>query len=468
MNLLNLKSIYSNDYYYEYSKELPGYILRYYKFFIPFIFIVFSSFLIADIFIWRIPAFAFLRIPTVISNLILLFITFSKLKTNRRLVILINTLLSISLLLMGFGMLIIGPMYNYRGISACVMLIVASHFFIKGYKSILLVYSLGFIMAISTLLVLYPTLDMYQFAELLGLFAIFIGVFVLSIYNENTRFNEFFYRENLRLEKKNTQRLYIETQTQNALLYKTNKQLDITLKKLEQLNKSKNKFFSVIAHDLRSPFSSIVSLIEELNINFEDYDLKGIKSRTLLIEDSTKSTLTFLNNLLYWASSQLNGIKINKQLHQLNNLVNNSISPYMNAAILKNIDVNVDINPGINVIVDEKTISVVIVNLFNNAIKYTSKGGKIHISCEVISTKVILSIKDNGMGMDSELMNKLFNIDHNISRRGTENEKGTGLGLVLSFEFMKYNDGKITVESKENEGSCFSISMPLLLEPSVN
>nr|WP_321406610.1 HAMP domain-containing sensor histidine kinase [uncultured Carboxylicivirga sp.] len=455
LQLSNLKAdaLQNEELDYEYKKELHQSILRYNRILIPFMYLVFIFYIIGDFYIWNVPQFAVLRLPGILTCTLILIVTISKLRNNIQLVVSINNIHCIGLLLMGFGLVVVGPNYNFKGIISCILFIIASHFFIKGYRSILLFGTVGAILAVVTLIYSMLHFDTYHFAEVAGLVTVFIGIIILSISNENKRFNEFYLQRNLVIEKDKTQK-------QNKRLNEINQQLDVALKRLEETDQSKNKFFSIIAHDLRSPFSSVVSLMEELKINLNDYNKQDIESRINIIEEATVSTLAYLNNLLYWASSQMNGIRIEKQPTKLKDIVEQSISPYLNAAYLKKINVKLNIDDNIIVLVDLKTIGVVISNLFSNAIKYTPKGGSITISGKENNSTASLAIEDNGIGMDETLIEQLFKIDQNTSRIGTDNEKGSGLGLLLSSDFIKYNDGSITIRSKENEGSCFTITLP--------
>lgn len=461
MSLASLKiNIQKDQFYYDYLGEIQKSILKYNKLLIPFMLLVFLYFLFGDFFIWHIPAFAILRYPGIFTCLLLLSITFTKLKENRTLVIVSNNLHCIALLIMGFGLVLMGPEYNFKGIVSCILFIVASHFFVKGYRPIVLIYSIGFILAVATLVYAFLNFEVYHRAEIVGLVTVYIGIIILSFYNERVRYNEFFLKRNLEEEKNKTHNLYIETQTKNEQLRKINKQLDDARSRLEELDKSKNKLFSIIAHDLRGPVAAVVSMLEQMKENLPTYESEEILELVTLLEHSTNSTLALLNNLLFWASNQLDGIKIERTQHQLAGIVEKSISAYLHAAELKHITIEVDIDKDSVVFADEKTLGVVIANLFNNAIKFTHKGGEITLASKVKGSEITLSIKDNGIGMKPEIKQKLFVLDENVKRQGTENEKGTGLGLILSAEFISSNKGKIKVESEENKGSCFSITLP--------
>ncbi len=462
MNLTSfLNANYKDQYYDEYLNEVQKTILKYNKLLIPFMLVVFLYYTIGDYLIWHIPVFAPTRYPGIFTCLLLLTITYSSLRKNRKLVIVANNLHCIALLFMGFSLTILGPQYNFKGIISCILFIVASHFFVKGYRAIILLYSIGFAMAIFTLLYAYLFFPIYSQAEIVGLVTVFVGIIILSFYSERTRFNEFFFQQNLVEEKNKTHDLYLETQSKNDQLEEMNKKLDEALTELERIDQSKNKLFSIIAHDIRSPITAVVGLLYDLNENYGDYSPEDVEYRVKLLANSGDSTLTLINNLLYWASTQWNGIKLEKAKHQLKEITENSVTAYLNGAKLKNLSVEIKVGDDLPVLVDEKTMRVVISNLFNNAVKFTHKGGQISITSEVVGSQVQLSVRDNGVGMNPESLQKLFKLGQNFNRYGTDNEKGTGLGLVLAAEFVCYNNGKITVESEEGKGSCFTISLPL-------
>jgi len=462
MNLTSfLNANYKDQYYDEYLNEVQKTILKYNKLLIPFMLVVFLYYTIGDYLIWHIPVFAPTRYPGIFTCLLLLTITYSSLRKNRKLVIVANNLHCIALLFMGFSLTILGPGYGFKGIISCILFVVASHFFVKGYRAIILLYSIGFAMALVTLVYSYLYFPVYSQAEIMGLVTVFVGIIIISFYSEKTRFNEFYFQRNLVEEKNKTHELYVETQSKNDQLEKMNKQLDEALTELERIDQSKNKLFSIIAHDLRSPIAAVVGLLEDMDENFGDYSLDEIEYRIRLLVKSSDTTLILINNLLYWASTQWKGIKIEKARHNLADMVDNSVSAYLNGAKLKNLDVDIQIDNDLYVLVDEKTIRVVISNLFNNAIKFTNKGGRIALFSEVDGSQVRLSVRDNGIGMKPESVQKLFKLGQDVNRYGTENEKGTGLGLVLAAEFVAYNGGEIRVESEENNGSCFTITLSM-------
>lgn len=224
--------------------------------------------------------------------------------------------------------------------------------------------------------------------------------------------------------------------------------------------KTKDKLFSIIAHDLKSPFNALIGFSKELAENYDDYDEDTRKKFIGIISSTSKNTFKLLTNLLDWSRIQTGSIKINKVKFCLNDLINRCIAIYENVAHLKQIKISTNFVEPRVVSADQTTIATVIENLINNAIKFSNPGGEIQIYVEDSNAQVHLSIKDSGIGMDDNLMAMLFKIDQEVSRRGTNNEKGTGLGLVLCKEFIEINGGKIWVESSIEKGSTFSISIP--------
>ncbi|WP_164977416.1 tetratricopeptide repeat-containing sensor histidine kinase [Ancylomarina salipaludis] len=228
---------------------------------------------------------------------------------------------------------------------------------------------------------------------------------------------------------------------------------------LEILNKTKDKFFSIIAHDLRSPFNALIGLS---NLLSSSYDHLSDEERKNFIHDlntASESAFSLLDNLLTWARVQQDSLKIQKQKEDISLLIKESIEPLEATAKLKNISIENTVNLKSKVLIDMFMIKTLMVNLINNALKFTNEGGSIKISGEEKGGKTIISISDNGVGMSQEQMNQLFKLGKNKSTLGTNNETGTGLGLILCQEFIEKNDGQIWVESKEGEGSTFRFSL---------
>ncbi|PKQ63949.1 hypothetical protein BZG02_08020 [Labilibaculum filiforme] len=227
---------------------------------------------------------------------------------------------------------------------------------------------------------------------------------------------------------------------------------------LEIANSTKDKFFAIIAHDLRSPFSALVGLCELLSQSYEEI---GEKERKMYINDlhnASMNTFNLLENLLTWSRIQQGSIKIHKEEQDISSLIANIIQLTQAAAKLKNISIINSIPQNSIATFDKNSTETVLMNLVNNAIKFTHEKGSISISSEEKNGNFIVAINDSGVGMTEKQITHLFKIDENISTPGTNKETGTGLGLILCEEFMELNNGKIWVESKQGEGSTFYLS----------
>ncbi|WP_111707262.1 ATP-binding protein [Lutibacter citreus] len=249
------------------------------------------------------------------------------------------------------------------------------------------------------------------------------------------------------------------------LLLETNiKKLEESEKKLQKLNATKDKFFSIIAHDLKSPFNSIFGFSKLLSNNYKLYSDEKRIQMIQNIENVSESTFNLLENLLNWARSQRGFIDIKREELNLKDLIDNSIIAYLGSASIKKIKVNNHIDKNIEVCVDNDTMKIAFSNLFNNAIKFSSIGGEILLTSKLNKNNVEVCFQDFGIGMDKSIIDDLFKVEKNVSRNGTSNEKGTGLGLILCYEFITKNKSKIWVESIEGEGSKFYVSLPLKCE----
>jgi len=245
---------------------------------------------------------------------------------------------------------------------------------------------------------------------------------------------------------------------------------DITLRKeteealknseaqLKEINKTKDKFFSIIAHDLKSPFNTMLGFSNLLIENFEKYNIEKQKQYLGIIHTGTKNTYKLLENLLLWSRSQQGNIKFSPEELNLYLLSNETIELLMQSAKNKSINIENKIPENIFVEADKDMLSTVVRNLISNAIKFTPKGGTIEIGCVETRHGVSLReiyVKDNGIGISKEMQSKIFDVGENISTKGTEKEDGTGLGLVLCKEFIEKHNGEIWVKSEEGKGSSF-------------
>ncbi|PKQ61610.1 hypothetical protein BZG02_15615 [Labilibaculum filiforme] len=230
---------------------------------------------------------------------------------------------------------------------------------------------------------------------------------------------------------------------------------------LKKLNATKDKFFSIIAHDLKSPFSAILGFNDELVQHYNEYNDKERLEMIHEVGDASQSAYSLLENLLTWSRSQRGFIQLKKEAYRIRQLIDESIAPNLAAANLKQIHVINSIDENLCVWADKETIKIVILNLFNNAIKYSNKGGVIYLTSQLNKDMLEICIRDTGIGMSEQIMNGLFKIEENVQREGTQEEKGTGLGLILCQDFVQENNGQIWAKSKVAVGSEMYFSLPV-------
>lgn len=231
--------------------------------------------------------------------------------------------------------------------------------------------------------------------------------------------------------------------------------------KLTKLNKGKDKFFSIIAHDLKSPFNGMLGLLEIISKDYYEY---SDEQRLKIIQMSHYSALNafnLLSDLLEWARLQNEQFEIKKEKLNLKETINKNIELYNKNASEKEIIINNDVNPNIYITADKNSIFSVVSNLLNNAIKFTKTGGNIEFEAKQINNDIELSIKDDGIGMTQDTINNLFLIDENITSLGTNNEKGTGLGLAICNDLVTKNNWKMNLESQLGTGTTFKILIPI-------
>jgi len=247
-------------------------------------------------------------------------------------------------------------------------------------------------------------------------------------------------------------------------LYQKNilvEELSQTKEKLEQSIKEKDRFFSIIAHDLKNPLNGFLGLTRVMAEDIEHLSMKQVQDFSIKLKDSASNLYKLLDNLLEWSRLQREDIKFDPQLLQLKTIVDDIIDLQKDSASFKNIEVINHITDGVIVFADKSMLNMILRNLLSNAIKFTKTNGKAEIGFDKItepdSTKSFsrIYVKDNGIGMDDILISKLFKLDTKVSRKGTANEPSTGLGLILCKELVEKHGGKIWVESKVNYGSTF-------------
>jgi PAS domain S-box-containing protein len=242
--------------------------------------------------------------------------------------------------------------------------------------------------------------------------------------------------------------------------------IDELLKKqneeLHQLNAQKDKFFSIIAHDLRGPFNGFLGLSEIMVQDLSSLTMAEIQSIAVDINKSATNLFRLLENLLNWSTLKQGIITYNPKALKLHQVLVESIEMVHEAAFRKSIEIRIDLSDDFIVFADTDQLQTIIRNLVSNAVKFTSKDGKVEVSAIPFSNQsVIVSVKDSGIGMNKEMVSNLFNLGYKSNRKGTDGEASTGLGLLLCKEFIERHSGKLWVESEEGKGSTFNFTLPL-------
>ncbi len=258
------------------------------------------------------------------------------------------------------------------------------------------------------------------------------------------------------LESKKNQQIRL-----NKLLNQKNEEISEQRDRLDELNQTKNKLFSIIAHDLRGPIGSAYTFLELLTTHESEFTKQELLDNLVLIKDSSNATYKLLENLLTWARAQKGEIVFNPIKSDLFKLAQSNIELFISNAETKKIRITNEIDSDLEFEFDQEMINTVMRNLINNAIKYTREGGQITISAKELTDNVEISVTDTGIGMDSETTGLLFFTDLKRNRReGTKGEKGTGLGLILCKEFVWKHQGTIWAESEPEKGSTFKFELP--------
>jgi signal transduction histidine kinase len=224
--------------------------------------------------------------------------------------------------------------------------------------------------------------------------------------------------------------------------------------KLEKLNATKDKFFSIVAHDLKSPLNSLKSFSYLLVSHFDNLSKKEIIEMGQQLYNSVDITTKLADNLITWARMQMQEIVTKQEYISINDVINNCVPLYKEAAATKEIKINIKADLQTHVYFDKNQLEFIIRNLLNNAVKFTKPGGTISISINDLPDNLIeLKVIDNGVGMPAEILKSINDSGTKISTKGTSGELGTGLGLMLCFEFARLNNTTLVIQSKLNKGT---------------
>jgi signal transduction histidine kinase len=246
---------------------------------------------------------------------------------------------------------------------------------------------------------------------------------------------------------------------EHEVLARVNTQLNLQQAhvRLKELNETKDKLFSIIAHEIRNPFSNIINFSELILENIDNYNKEKLKEVLRAVHIDALKSFDMLENLLMWSRSQLkDNLKVNMQPVLLNELVDEVLTFHKEALINKDLQVAKNIDISTMIFADINMAKTIIRNLISNAIKFTNQG-EIRLTSDESDDQVLFQVQDTGMGIEEENLDNIFDLNY-FTTKGTYEEAGSGLGLVITKEFVELNGGKISVDSKPGEGSNFTVS----------
>ncbi len=304
-----------------------------------------------------------------------------------------------------------------------------------------------------------------QFRNFLLLFLGLILILMLLVYSRfrmTTRANKMLEAQKAEISRNNTQlkELNARLLEQKQKVEELNRKLQESEKHLIETNKTKDKFFSIISHDLRNPFASIVSFSRILKRDIQDLDKDELQELALELDKSVVKISNLLENLLQWSRSQTGKITFNPEFFELKDIIRDNINLFSANAREKGIEINDRVNEQLVVWGDVNMTNTIIRNLLSNAIKYTDSGGSVELLSDEQNGMVEISVADDGTGISGEDQKKLFRVDSVYTTHGTHDEKGSGLGLLLCKEFVEKQGGTIRLSSRKGKGSVFTFSIP--------
>lgn len=241
---------------------------------------------------------------------------------------------------------------------------------------------------------------------------------------------------------------------------KTEEKLVKNRNELRELNATKDRFFSIIGHDLKNPINNIIGLSDLMLAEIQAGEYNGVEEYTSMINHSSKKAIELLSNLLNWARSQTGKINYRASRLSLTTLADKTIDFLSDSAKRKSISLQNRVRKNFDLIADPVMLELIIRNLLSNGIKFTPYGGSVSIEAQDEADCTWIFVEDTGVGIPQEDIKKLFRIDFNYSTKGTQKETGTGLGLLLCQEFIGMHGGQIRVDSKEGVGTRFSFTIP--------
>jgi signal transduction histidine kinase len=281
----------------------------------------------------------------------------------------------------------------------------------------------------------------------------------VAVFAELHKKNQLLQRQEEKLRVINQDLLLLNQQLEDRVRERT-LELEKLNQELKELNVSKDKFLSVISHDLRNPLTALIVSSEKLSRDVEKHSPGEVLHLSGIIHRTSNKILQQLNELVDWAKKQREKTSFNPEKIHLLNGMNESLELLKANAIQKNIALENRVPKNIHVHADALMLRSILQNLVTNAIKYTPEGGSVSVTAEEQDTMVEICVYDTGVGMTADVMEKLFTADSSGSVAGTNNEKGTGLGLLLVRDFVAQHGGTIDVKSNPGSGTCIKFTMP--------
>ena len=258
-------------------------------------------------------------------------------------------------------------------------------------------------------------------------------------------------------------KIKIQNDQLNLLVEKqndTNAKLEQSLNHVKELNSAKDRFITVLSHDLRSPFQGLLGITKILDSEYDSFDDTEKRLYISQVNGSVEKLYSFLEELLLWGRVQKNAVKLTYESTVIRELIHQTVSLISETASKKKISVEVVCDELLTAVLDREMIAIVLRNLISNAIKFSTVGGKILVTAQLEIDHIKISTTDNGVGIPEDIIPKLFRLDESVSTVGTDGEQGSGMGLILCNDIVKKHNGEITVRSKEGRGSTFTIQIP--------
>ena len=293
---------------------------------------------------------------------------------------------------------------------------------------------------------------------------------ILSVHHDITKSkvaNEALKEYSIQLENYNQEMLKANELVETALYQKNTviEELELTKQQLQETIAEKDKFFSIMAHDLKSPFSGFLGLTKTLNEQIYNLTINEMQELVAALQTSADNVYKLLENLLEWSRLQRHLVEFRPGTFDLHYLADLIINLQKSNALNKKITINNYIPLGSNIFADTNMINTVLRNLISNSLKFTDPGGKIDINFSSSPSHNIFQVIDNGIGIPDDMINLLFVTGEKTSRQGTAGESSTGLGLLLCKEYIEAHHGSIEVQSDEGKGTTFTISLPRIINP---